>query len=253
LADIEAVSGRIDARWEDTATRSAGRAQRRTQVRAKYALLATAAVLMTAAPRLWAARNIEISPYAGYRWSSALSGTSAELEDGTMMENLDFESGAAFGLRFDYRVENRLMLELTAEGFPSRLEGTQSPSGEKSDAFEVVLYYLQLGLQYEIIEYGVAVEEVRIRPFVYAGLGSTWFDPAGDRKSNARLNAAFAAGFKFMLNERLGLRAQGRYIWTYIRASNDYFCTGGGEQCTVFPVSVSLSQIDLTLGLIITL
>lgn len=42
---------------------------------------------------------------------------------------------------------------------------------------------------------------------------------------------------------------------TYMSAGNDYFCTGTGTgtgtQCTVFPTSESLSQIDISLGLII--
>ena len=226
-------------------------------MRAKYTLWAITALVVISAPLVTSARNIELTPYAGYRWSSALTGTSTELQDGTILENLDFESGAIFGLWFDYRIDNRLMLELTAEGFPTKMQGTNTDTREKSDAFDVVLYYFQLGLHYEIIEYGVAAEEVKIRPFVYGGVGSTWFDPAGDRKSNAKFNVAFAIGFKFMFNERLGLRTQGRYFWTYMNASNDYFCTGdgtgGGEQCTIFPTTESLSQIDLTLGLIITL
>jgi hypothetical protein len=226
-------------------------------MRAKYTLWAITVLIVATAPVLSSARNIELTPYAGFRWSGQLTGTTVEDDKGNLLENIDFESGAIFGLWFDYRVDNRLMLELTAEGFPSKVQGTNTTTREKSDAFDVVLYYLQIGLHYEIIEYGVAAEDVKIRPFVYGGLGSTWFDAAEDRSSNARFNAAFAVGFKFMLSERLGLRTQGRYIWTYMNAANDYWCTGDGtgvgEKCTVFPTSESLSQIDITLGLIITL
>jgi outer membrane protein W len=225
-------------------------------MRAKYTLLATIALFVIAAPLLASADNIELTPYAGFRWSSQLTGTSLETDEGDTIENLDFESGAIFGLWFDYRIQNRLMLELTAEGFPSKIQGTNIDTREKTDAFDVVLYYFQLGLHYEIIEYGVTAEEVKIRPFVYGGVGSTVFDAAGDHSTNTKLNVAFAVGFKFMFNERLGLRTQGRYFWTYMNASNDYWCTGdgaGGEKCTVFPTSESLNQIDLTLGLLITL
>ena len=109
-----------------------------------------------------------------------LNGTYVNLEDGTKLENLDFESGATFGLWFDYRIDNRLLLELTAEGFPTKMVGSNTDTGEKTDAFDVVLYYFQVGLQYEIIEYGVSAEDVKIRPFISGALGSTWFDPADD-------------------------------------------------------------------------
>jgi outer membrane protein W len=226
-------------------------------MRANLILLAAIAALLISIPELTSAKGIELTPYAGYRSSGALNSTTVTLDDGTMLENFDFESGAIFGLWFNFRVDNRLKIELNVEGFPSKVQGTDTSTKQKTDAFDVVLYYLQIGLHYEIIEYGVSAEDVKIRPFVYAGLGSTIFDPAGDRSSNAKFNAAFAVGFKFMFNDRLGLRTQGRYMWTYMNASNDYFCTGDGtgygEQCTIFPTSESLSQIDLTLGLIITL
>ena len=226
-------------------------------MRAKFILLAAMATILVSLPVLSSAGNVELTPYAGYRWSSMLNGTYVNLEDGIELENLDFESGATFGLWFDYRVDNRLLLELTAEGFPTKMVGSNTDTGEKTDAFDVVLYYFQVGLQYEIIEYGVSAEDVKIRPFISGALGSTWFDPADDRTRTAKFNAAFALGFKFMFNERLGLRTQGRYMWTYMDASSNYFCTGDGTgtgtQCTVFPDSESLSQIDITLGLIITL
>jgi len=226
-------------------------------MKTKYTLWLITALVVISAPLGSSARNIELTPYGGFRWSSQLTGTRTEDDKGNKLENLDFESGAIFGLWFDYRVDNRLNLELTTEGFPSKLQGTNTDTREKSDAFDVVSYCFQIGLQYEIIEYGVAAEDVRIRPFVYGGLGSTWLDAAGDRSSNAKFNVAFAVGSKFMFNERLGLRTQGRYLWTYLNASNDYFCTGDGtgigEKCTIFPTSESLNQIDLTLGLIITL
>ncbi|MGD8413710.1 MAG: outer membrane beta-barrel protein [Candidatus Latescibacterota bacterium] len=219
--------------------------------------MAATALLLLSTPGLSTARNIEITPYAGYRASSALSSTTVQLSDGSMLENFDFESGAIFGLWFDYRVQNRLMIELTAEGFPSKVTGNELSSGESVDAFDVVLYYFQVGLHYEIIEYGVSAEDVKIRPFISGGLGSTVMDAEGNRSTNALLNFSFAVGFKFMLNDRLGLRTQGRYFWTYMNAANDYFCqpdgTGRGTQCVIFPTSESLNQIDITLGLIITL
>jgi hypothetical protein len=226
-------------------------------MRANLILLAAIAVLLISKPELSSARDIELTPYAGYRWSSALTSTTVQVDEDLSLDNLDFESGAIFGLWFNFRVDNRLKIELNVEGFPTKMQGTDTNTREKTDAFDMVLYYFQIGLHYEIIEYGVSAEDVKIRPFIYGGLGSTVFDPAGDRSSNAKFNVAFAVGFKFMFNDRLGLRTQGRYMWTYMNASNDYFCSpdgsAGGQQCTVFPTSESLSQIDLTLGLIITL
>ena len=226
-------------------------------MRAKYTLWAITALVVISAPVMSSAGKVELTPYVGYRWSSQLTGTVVEDSDGNSFENIDFKSGATFGLWLDLRVGERLNLELLGEIFPSKIQGTSVETGAKTDVFDINLYYFQVGLQYEIVEYGVAAEDVKIRPFVYGGLGSTWMDPSGDRKSNARFNAAGAVGFKYMITELIGLRLQGRYIWTYMKASNDYWCTGDGtgtgEQCTVFPTSESLSQIDLTLGLIFAL
>jgi len=220
-----------------------------------YFLMAVLTAFVLVAPTLAHAQKFEITPYAGYRWTSQINGTTITLPDGTTLSNLDFESGMLYGLWLDARVQPRLMLELVLEGMPTKIQGTDDTTGKKTDAYDFNLYYFQLGLLYEIIEAGIAAEQVKVRPFIMGALGMTMFDPAGDRATNSRFSASFAMGFKTMFSQRLGLRVQGRYMWTYMSAGNDYFCTGTGtgvgEQCTLFPTTESLSQIDLTLGLII--
>jgi len=224
-------------------------------MRVKYTLLAIVVLAVIAAPVLSSAQKLELTPYAGYRWTSQLTGTTISSSTGDEYENIDFKSGAFFGLWFDIDVAERLQLELVAEGFPSSVQGTDVATRQKTDAYDITLYYFQLGLLYEIIEAGVSKDLVKVRPFITGALGSTVFDAAGARSSEVKFSASFALGFKTMFNQRLGLRTQGRYMYTYMNASNDYFCTGDGtgtgEQCTIFPTSESLSQIDVSLGLII--
>jgi hypothetical protein len=212
------------------------------------------ALLLTIVPASTWAQKFELTPYAGYRWTSTINDATATYRDNRITSNIDFKSGAFFGLWFDIELLERLQLEVTAEGFPTTMQGNTS-TGEKSDVFDVNLYYFQLGLLYEIIEAGVSKDLVKVRPFIVGALGSTTFDPSGDFQTETKFNASFALGFKTFFNQRFGLRIQGRYMWTYMAASNDYFCTGTGSgtgtQCTIFPTSTSLSQIDIGLGLII--
>jgi hypothetical protein len=212
------------------------------------------ALLLTVVPASTWAQNIELTPYAGYRWTSSITNATATYGNNTITSNIDFKSGAFFGLFFDIDLLERLQLEVTAEGFPTTMRGNLS-TGETSDVFDVNLYYFQLGVLYEIIEAGVSKDLIKVRPFIAGALGSTTFDPSGDFQGDTRFNASFSMGFKSFFNQRFGLRIQGRYMWTYMSASNDYFCTGTatgtGTQCTIFPTSTSLSQIDILLGFII--
>lgn len=221
----------------------------------KYTLLTAVVVAVIAAPLLASAQKFELTPYAGFRWTSTMGGTTVTAADGTELSNIDFESGAFFGLWFDIDLLEQLQLEVVAEGFPTSMQATDTDTGARTDVYDISMYYFQLGLLYEIIETGVSKEQIKVRPFIMGALGSTVFDPAGGRDGDGRFSASFALGFKTMFNQRLGLRTQGRYMWTYMSAGTDYFCTGTGtgygEQCTVFPTSESLSQIDISLGLIV--
>ncbi len=213
------------------------------------------ALLLTIVPASTWAQKFELTPYAGYRWSSKFQNASATLADQRVTENIDIKSGAFFGLWFDIELLERVQLEVTAEGFPTTMQGSISGTGEKSDVFDVNLYYFQLGLLYEIIEAGVSKDLIKVRPFITGALGSTTFDPSGDYQTETKFGLSFALGFKIFFNQRFGMRVQGRYMYTYMNASNDYFCTGTGTgtgtQCTIFPESESLNQIDIGLGFII--
>jgi hypothetical protein len=133
-------------------------------------------VAVIAAPLLASAQKFELTPYAGYRWTSSMGGTSVTTSGGTELTNIDFESGAFFGLWFDIDLLERLQLEVVAEGFPTTMQATDSDTGARTDVYDVSLYYFQLGLLYEIIEAGVSKELIKVRPFIMGALGSTVFD-----------------------------------------------------------------------------
>jgi hypothetical protein len=219
------------------------------------ALVTTFVVFAVVVPALARAQSFELTPYAGYRSSSQINGTTVETVDRTILQNIDFKNGAVFGLWFDITLRPRLQVEIIGEGMPTTIQGTNDTTGKMTDAYDITLYHFQLGLLYEIIETGIATDQVKVRPFVMGALGTTVFDPSGDRGGESRFSASFGVGFKTMFSERLGVRVQGRYMWTHMNAGNNYFCTGTGagvgEQCTVFPASESLDQIDITAGLVI--
>ena len=211
------------------------------------------ALITVVAPSILWAQAFELTPYLGYRWSSQIDGGEFEVNGHTLTHH-DFQSAVNFGLWFDVRLASRVMLEIMAESMPTTFEAWDDSSPKNEASFDVTFYYFQLGLLYEIIEAGIDAADVKVRPFILGSLGSTVFDPGGDRQSNARFSASFALGFKNMFTERFGLRVQGRYMWTYLNASNDYWCPDTASPtagCNVYPTSVSLSQIDITAGLII--
>lgn len=212
------------------------------------------AITTIAVPSALWAEALELTPYFGYRWSSQINGGELEV-DGHTLTHHDFNSSVNFGLWADIRLLPRLMLEIMAEALPTTFEAWDDARPKNEASFDINLYYFHAGLLYEIIEYGVEAADVKVRPYVLGSLGTTILDPSGSERDNAaKFSASFAVGFKNMFTERIGLRLQGRYMWTYLNSANDYWCPetpNPSAGCTVFPSSVSLSQIDMTAGLIV--
>jgi hypothetical protein len=217
-------------------------------------ILILVAVCVITAPVLSFAQQMELTPYVGYRWTSQIKGGTYTTPDDRVLTNHDFKSAPNFGLTFDIRLMERLMLEFMGEAMPTTFRAEDDATPKNTGEFDVNLYYIHIGLLYEILEQGISGEDVKVRPFIMGSLGSTIADGEGDIESEMLFSAAFALGFKSMFNNWFGLRFQGRYMYTYLAAANDYWCTGDGtglgENCTVYPSSTSLSQIDVTLGAI---
>ena len=223
-------------------------------MRMKHTILLLVAMIVVTAPVITSAQQMELTPYVGYRWTSQVNGGTYVLDDGSELTNHDFESAVNFGLTFDIRLGNRLMLEFMGEGMPTKFQATDDSKPQRSAEIDVTFYYIHLGLMYEIIEEGINAADVKTVPFLLGSIGSTLVDGEGDVSTDARFSAAFSLGFKSFINNWFGIRVQGRYMYTYLASGNDYWCsgdgTGLGENCTVYPTATELSQIDVTLGAI---
>ncbi len=84
-------------------------------------------------------------------------------------------------------------------------------------------------------------------PFVLAGLGATVFDPDDSSlSSETKFSAQLGAGANYRLSNSLLLRADIRWVPSFIGSGGSAFCKGGG--CTIEFSSDFYSQVQANLG-----
>jgi len=84
-------------------------------------------------------------------------------------------------------------------------------------------------------------------PFVLAGIGVAYFDPADKTLTDdTRLSAQIGAGANYKISPNLLLRMETRWIPTFFNGSSSGICSGG---CTIALQSDTYSQFQANIGL----
>ncbi|NNG47038.1 MAG: porin family protein [Deltaproteobacteria bacterium] len=179
-------------------------------------LLAFLVLLPTPVRADWGA---ELTPFAGFRFGGSF-------EDNTTGLDLDVDEGESFGLILDVRATHETEYELFYSVQKTTLQGEGLFAGEP--LFDLDIHYLHIGGTY-------LFPGERVRPFIGAGLGLTYFSPDGPGlDSEINFSLSLGGGVKIPISKRVGLRFEGRGFLTILPDNTDIFCvSSGGAACAV--------------------
>jgi hypothetical protein len=197
-------------------------------------------LLLAAAAR---GQTVEITPVVGYRFGGGFRAGNTTGVRGDFAE-YGVDDAAAFGVHLGLRVSRDGELEAlysrqdtraTTDGFFRGVPG-----------FGLALETWQVGGNYLFDE-----EDARVRPYVGMGLGVTRLlpEPAG-LQDETLFSASFAAGVKVRLGRHVGLRLEGRGLFTFLEGSDSTFCQTG-QGCQVSAAGSGISQGDFRVGLVL--
>jgi hypothetical protein len=180
------------------------------------------------------AHAVEIGAHGGYVWTSSLDVYYPPVDG-----KLDIQSGGFWGITADFNVRPGTQLELLYNRQDSKL--TYQPRlGIKEDIVDVNVEYWHVGgLQ--------GIRRGNIMPFGSMTFGATRIDYAASGYSDTwRFSVIFGLGAKAYVNDRFGVRVQGRLPFTFVSSGFGLGCGTGGCYTTVGGTGVT--QVDVSGG-----
>ncbi len=199
--------------------------------------------LFVIAPAAVRGQTVEITPVVGYRFGGSFTAGTSTGPQGDF-GTYEIEDAASFGVHVGLRVSR----DGEIEALYSR-QNTQLSTGglfTGTPAFDLALESWQAGGNYLFKE-----EDARVRPYIGMGLGFTRLLPGpADLSNETRFSASFAAGAKVWLGRHVGLRFEGRGLFTFLGGSHQTFCHTG-QGCQVYAEGSEISQGDFHAGLVL--
>jgi opacity protein-like surface antigen len=190
------------------------------------------AVVVLVMSRSAVAQTFEVSGLAGYTPSVEIDRRARELDQ------LDLTGGFTWGVQVGVRFTPRWGAEVLWMQQSTALElGT---SAGATDLFTATATQLHGNVVYQ---FGAA--DARMQPFVFGGLGATFFD-ADDVLPETKFSLGFGAGIKYFPWRRVGVRGHFRYKPTMVGDDSD------GDFCDPFGFCQgSLQQIEIAAGAVV--
>ena len=176
--------------------------------------------------------RVELTPVLGYQFGGGLSGEGGEIS---------IPSALMYGGMIDVWVRPDAQAEFLYTRQETSIEFRPANFiGNPIDLGDMTVHEFQLGGT-------VDLRPGRVRPYAVATLGVTWFDPADDLSDESRFAGTLGAGLRAPLNERLGLRLEGRWLINWFNSSGTVFCGSGG--CLISGSGDIMSQGAVSGGL----
>jgi len=208
---------------------------------------AVAALLLLTLPgtsRTAAAKGFTLFPFAGYTTPAELDGT-GDILPGELSVKGGLTAGIAIGTVTPQNIGVEVMYTYQDNGISFK------PIGEpEMDIMDLAVHQIHANFLF----YHPSARHSMTKPYLLLGLGANIFDAARDNvDSETRFTWALGLGLVRQVNEKVGLRLQGRYTPTYLNSSDEgYWCDPYYGCYTVFD-SNYLDQWDVTGGLVFTL
>lgn len=166
-----------------------------------------ALVLLTvvlATPGAVQATEVEITPFAGYRFGGEIKANNSDFFD----VDVEVDEDAAFGFALDLKINKGLTVELMASRQDSEFvtdTGLFNPQDPVLDV-EVTYYHVGVGWAWKREEY---------EPFLIGSIGITDLSPNEvTLRDEQEFSASIGGGVKIWVNPHLGFRFEGRGFWT---------------------------------------
>jgi hypothetical protein len=152
------------------------------------------------------AREIYISPMAGYTTAGSLELGEADLND------VKVDGGLTWGGQIGFQSSPGFTFEASWMQQESQLVlDRPSPLSPEPLAIDLKVGQLHGNFLFEKIGYGSST-----RPYFLIGLGATFFNADGNFDTESRFSFALGAGVKIEASEKIGLKIQGKYNPTYL-------------------------------------
>jgi hypothetical protein len=152
------------------------------------------------------AREIYISPMAGYTTAGSLELGEADLND------VKVDGGLTWGGQIGFQSSPGFTFEASWMQQESQLVlDRPSPLSPEPLAIDLKVGQLHGNFLFEKIGYGSTT-----RPYFLIGLGATFFNADGNFDTESRFSFALGAGVKIEASEKIGLKIQGKYNPTYL-------------------------------------
>jgi len=186
------------------------------------------------------ARRAEISPFGGYVWT-----TSREVyyNRGGSWTRLDIKDSGFWGVALDVNLPSgRTQVELLYQRQDSQMTHEDTGYGTRKLSDMAVEYYQIGGLR--------GVRRGKVMGFGGYTLGATHLIYDDKRFENDwKFSMIFSLGAKAYVNDRFGLRVQGRLPFTLSKAGSGLGC--GPNDCYSTVGGAGVGQIDVSAGLLI--
>lgn len=198
-------------------------------------MLAAAVFGACAAPL--SAQTIEVAPFGGFRFGSALVDT-------INGHPIDVDGAPAVGLVVDVPLSNGAQIEGAFSHQRASLfvvDGTLGPSPTQHVSVD---HWQAGGLQ----EFG---DWPRARPFLTGVLGLTRYGTGGENE--IRFTTGAGGGVKLFPSPHIGVRLEGRVFATFLDAAGSGVACGGGRGCLIALHLDVAWQAEFTAGLIVRL
>ncbi|HEX7878166.1 MAG TPA: outer membrane beta-barrel protein [Candidatus Eisenbacteria bacterium] len=208
---------------------------------------AVAPLLLMALPGVsgtaWA-KGFTLFPFAGYTFPAELDGA-GDILPGNIEVKGGLTAGVALGTVTPQNIGIEVMYTYQDNGITFKPVGAP-----EMDIMDMAIHQIHGNFLF----YHPSARHSYTKPYLLIGLGANIFDPGGpNADSETRFTWALGLGFVRQVNEKVGLRVQGRYTPTYLNSSDEgYWCDPYYGCYTVFD-SNYLDQWDVTGGLVFTL
>lgn len=176
------------------------------------------------------AQSWQASAFAGYTSAVDIDRRAPDLNQ------LDVRDSFTWGLQAARLFTTHWGAEVLWTQQKSALEGGTASSGA-FDFFTMTVRQLQGNVLYEF-----RAGEAKVRPFVFGGIGATFFS-AADLQSETKLSLDYGGGLNYFVWRGIGMRAHARFKPTALHDQS------AGDVCDPFGFCQSwLSQIEFAVG-----
>ncbi len=162
-------------------------------------------------------QRFEITPFAGYLFTSNLQTLGGELK---------IDNNFSYGAALDIRISDDLLIELL-------YNRTDTEVGLRKEYFNTTDYLFDMSVEYFQAGAQVETETGQFRPFAAFTIGATNFNPKDSNYENDwKFSFTAGGGIKYYFTDNLGVRLQWRFLVPIYFSSASIFCNDG--YCQIF-------------------